>query len=139
MNRMPDLRVGNLMTLDPVVIDPDASAAEAERLLKTYRVSGLPVVRAGEVVGVLSQSDLVVARSSEMISANWPRLRVRHLMSSPAVTIHAGATIRLAAHEMLARHIHRLVVIADDGAPIGVVTPLDLLRSILEDPDTPIS
>ena len=108
-------------------------------MLKTYRVSGLPVVRAGEVVGVLSQSDLVVARLSEMISANWPRLRVRHLMSSPAVTIHAGATIRLAAHEMLARHIHRLVVIADDGAPIGVVTPLDLLRSILEDPDTPIS
>jgi predicted transcriptional regulator len=36
---------------------------------------------------------------------------------------------------MLARHIHRLVVIADDGAPIGVVTPLDLLRSLIEDPD----
>ena len=52
-----------------------------------------------------------------MISANWPRLRVRHLMTSPAVTIHAGATIRLAAHEMLTRHIHRLVVIADDGTP----------------------
>ena len=45
VNRMPDLRVDDLMTLDPVVIDPDASAAEAERLLKTYRVSGLPVVR----------------------------------------------------------------------------------------------
>lgn len=139
MIQIADLRVGNLMTLDPVVIDPDATAAEAESMLKTYRVSGLPVVRTGEALGVISQSDLVVARSSGMIAANWPRLRVRHLMSSPAVTVHVDASVRQAAHEMLARHIHRLVVIADDGAPIGVVTPLDLLRSILEDPDDPIS
>ena len=139
MSQIADLRVGNLMTLDPVVVDPDATAAEAETALKTYRVSGLPVVRAGEVVGVISQSDLVVARSSEMIATNWPRLRVRHLMSAPAVTVHAGATIQLAAHEMLTRHIHRLVVIGDDGAPIGVVTPLDLLRSVLDDPDDPIT
>jgi CBS domain-containing protein len=139
MIQIADLRVGNLMTLDPVVIDPDATAAEAESMLKTYRVSGLPVVRTGEAIGVISQSDLVVARSSGMIAANWPRLRVRHLMSSPAVTVHVDASVRQAAHEMLARHIHRLVVIADDGAPIGVVTPLDLLRSILEDPDDSIS
>ena len=139
MIQIADLRVGNLMTLDPVVIDPDATAAEAESMLKTYRVSGLPVVRTGEAIGVISQSDLVVARSSGMIAANWPRLRVRHLMSSPAVTVHVDASVRQAAHEMLARHIHRLVVIRDDGAPIGVVTPLDLLRSILEDPDDPIS
>lgn len=49
-----DLRVGNLMTADPVVIEPDAAVAEAENLLKTYRVSGLPVVRDGDLLGVIS-------------------------------------------------------------------------------------
>ena len=132
-----ELRVGNLMTIDPIVVDPEAMASEAERLLKTYRVSGLPVVDGGEVKGVISQSDLMVAHSSEMIGANWDRLRVRHLMSSPAVTVHADATVVDAAREMLSRHIHRLVVVDDDGAPVGVVTPLDLLRSLLEDPDPP--
>lgn len=73
-----------------------------------------------------------------MIAANWPKLRVRHLMSSPAVTVHAHTTVRWAAHEMTSRHIHRLVVVGDDGAPIGVVTPLDLLRSILDEADEPI-
>ena len=34
-----DLRVGNLMTIDPVVIVPDAPASEAERLIKAHRVS----------------------------------------------------------------------------------------------------
>jgi len=134
-----ELRVGNLMTIDPIVIEPEEMAAEAERLLKTYRVSGLPVVAGGEVVGVISQSDLMTAHSSEMIGANWDRLRVRHLMSAPAVTVHAEATIADASHLMLSRHIHRLVVVDDDGAPVGVVTPLDLLRSILADPDPAVS
>ncbi len=87
-----DLRVGNLMSTDPIVVGPDASAAEAERLLKTNRVSGLPVVEDGVTVGVISLTDLVVARSSDMIRANWPRLCVRHLMSAPAITVHAGTS-----------------------------------------------
>src|SRR5688572_8525568 len=92
MHAAIDLRVGDLMTVDPVVVGPDASAAEAERLLKTNRVSGLPVVEDGATVGVVSLTDLMVARSSDMIRANWERMRVRHLMSSPAITVHAGTS-----------------------------------------------
>lgn len=127
-------RVGTLMTANPIVIDPDAPIEEAEATLKTHRVTGLPVVAGGELVGVVSQTDLVVAHSSAMIGANWQRLRVRHVMSAPAVTVHAGATVRLAAREMVQRHIHRLVVIDDGGRPVGVVTPLDLLRSLVATP-----
>jgi CBS domain-containing protein len=130
-----DVRVGDLMTIDPIVITSSALASEAERLLKTYRVSGLPVVDDGALVGVISQSDFLVARSSEMMSGHWDRLLVRHLMSTPAVDIHATATVRYAARQMVARHIHRLVVVDDEGTPIGVVTTLDLLRPLLAEPD----
>jgi CBS domain-containing protein len=126
-------RVGNLMTLDPIVIGPDQPVVEAERLLKTYRVSGLPVVDGKNLVGVISQSDLVVARSSEMVGAHWERLRVRHLMTAPAITVHATATLSHAAKLMVQGHIHRLVVIGGDGTPVGVLTTLDLLRSLIED------
>lgn len=136
-NEIADVRVGNLMTLDPIVIDPEAPAREAERLLKTYRVSGLPVVEGGEVIGVISQSDLVVARSSDLIGSHWERLRVRHLMTTPAVTVHTTATLRYAARQMVSRHIHRLVVVGDDGHPIGVLTPLDLLRAVVDE-DVPV-
>ena len=130
-----DVRVGNLMSIDPLVITSSAAASEAERLLKTYRVSGLPVVDDGALIGVISQSDMLVARSSEMISGHWDRLLVRHLMSSPAVTIHETASVRYAAREMVMRHIHRLVVVDDEGTPVGVVTTLDLLRPLLDEPD----
>lgn len=130
-----DVRVGAVMSSDPIVIKSSAPASEAERLLKTYRVSGLPVVDEGALMGVISQSDMLVARSSEMISGHWDRLLVRHLMSSPAVTIHATASVRYAARQMAVRHIHRLVVVDDEGTPVGVLTTLDLLRPLIDEPD----
>jgi len=78
-----DFRVGNLMSIDPVVIDPSALVSEAETLLKTHRISGMPVVANGVAVGVISQTDIVIARSSVLTSGNWSRLRVRHIMTDP--------------------------------------------------------
>lgn len=129
------LRVGNLMTIDPVVIGPDATVHEAELMLKSYRISGLPVTADGAVVGVISQTDLLNARSSELIGANWERVKVRHLMSRPAVTVHLGTTITRAARLMLEQHIHRLVVVDEEGAPVGVLTSTDLLRALLPEED----
>ena len=125
-----DLRVGDLMTVDPVVIEADAPATDAEGLMKTHRVSGLPVVKGGATVGVISRTDLMVARSSRLIGGNWPRMRVRHLMSAPAITVHAGTSPERAAELMVTSHIHRVVVVDDEDALIGVLSALDLLRLI---------
>ena len=84
---------------------------------------------------MISQTDLMVARSSGVISGNWDRLLVRHLMTTPAVTVHTGTTMSRAAQLMVTRHIHRLVVVDDEDIPIGVVSSLDLLRVLLTDPD----
>jgi CBS domain-containing protein len=124
-------RVGNLMTVDPVVVDAEAPVTKAELLLKSYRISGLPVVADGALVGVISQTDLLNARSSELIGANWDRVRVRHLMSRPAVTVHMNTSVERAARVMLEQHIHRVVVVDEDDVPIGVLTSTDLLRTLL--------
>ncbi len=129
------VRVGNLMSIDPIVIDAEAPITEAELLLKSYRISGLPVVQEGVLSGVLSQTDLLNARSSELIGANWGRVRVRHLMTRPAVTVHLNTSVERAARLMLEQHIHRLVVVDEEDEPIGVITATDLLRTLLPDED----
>jgi len=128
-------RVGNLMSVDPVVVDADAPITQAELLIKSYRISGLPVVADGVLVGVVSQTDLLNARSSELIGANWERVRVRHLMSRPAVTVHLNTSVERAARLMLEQHIHRLVVVDEEESPVGVLTSTDLLRTLLPDED----
>jgi CBS domain-containing protein len=130
-----EARVGNMMSVDPVVIDAESPITDAEQLIKSYRISGLPVVADGVLVGVLSQTDLLNARSSELIGANWDRVKVRHLMSRPAVTVHLNTSVERAARLMLERHIHRLVVVDEEELPIGVLTSTDLLRTLLPDED----
>jgi CBS domain-containing protein len=130
----PELRVGDVMSFNPVVIGANEAVSEVERLIKTYRVSGLPVIEDGVAIGVISQTDLAMAHSSELISANWQRLRVRHLMTSPAVSVHIGTSAEHAARLMVTKHIHRLVVVDDEDRPIGIVSSLDLLRTLLDDP-----
>jgi CBS domain-containing protein len=50
--------VAACMTRDPLTIAPEASVLEAAQLILDHKVSGLPVVADGGVVGVITESDL---------------------------------------------------------------------------------
>ena len=125
--------VGDLMAFEPVVIHANASLDEAAGLLDVHGITGLPVVdRSGSLVGVLSQTDLLRARSTEYLWSNWPGLAVRHLMTSPAITVTRSTPLPLAARTMERLHIHRLVVVADEDErlPIGILSVTDLVHAI---------
>lgn len=126
--------VGDLMTDDPVFASVDMPLADAAAIMDFYRVSGLPVVDAdGVLVGVLSQTDLLHARTTEPLWGAWPGLAVSNLMTHPAVTVTPDVSIEDAARLMEERRIHRLVVTAADGeTPIGVLSVSDLVRSMGE-------
>jgi CBS domain-containing protein len=128
--------VADYMAVEPVVIRADATLTEAAALMDRHRIHGVPVVDyAGTLVGVLSQTDLNRARSTEYLWANWPGLAVRHLMTSPAVTIHRWTPLVIAARKMERQHIHRLVVVddGDERLPIGVLSMTDLIHALAEE------
>jgi len=128
--------VGDRMALEPIVIRSDASLTEAASLMDHRHIHGLPVVDAsGSLVGVLSQTDLTRARGTEYLWANWPGLAVRHLMTSPAITVHRSTPLAIAARKMERHRIHRLVVVddLDETIPIGVLSMTDLIHAIAEE------
>jgi CBS domain-containing protein len=127
------MMVGELMALEPIVIQANATLDDAARLLDTNHITGVPVIdKSGSLVGVLSQTDLLRARSTEYLWTNWPGLAVRHLMTSPAITVTRSTPIPIAARKMERHHIHRLVVVADEDEtlPIGILSTTDLIHAI---------
>jgi len=125
------LRVADLMSIEPVTVFDGASLSEAEKLMQQRGITGLPVVDAeGRLVGVISQTDLLRAHVVDEHWARWPGLAVRHLMTSPALTIAADAPIADAAAEMERHHVHRLVV-ETGGRPTGVLSTMDLVRALV--------
>jgi CBS domain-containing protein len=128
--RGPLPTVSELMTPDPVVIPDALSAKDAARLLDFYRVSGAPVIdEDGDVVGVVSQSNLVHAFTSGSLLEALPGMIVRDLMSTPAITVRGAVPADEAARLMESHHVHRLVVVRADGrTPIGVLSRTDLVH-----------
>jgi CBS domain-containing protein len=128
--------VGDVMALEPIVVKDNASLDEAVRIMDRGHVHGLPVVNAaGSLVGVISQTDLARARATEHLWVNWPGLAVRHLMTSPAVTVRRSTPLITAARRMERHRIHRLVVVDDfdELIPIGVLSTTDLIHVIAEE------
>jgi CBS domain-containing protein len=126
--------VRDVMTKGTINVPADAPLSEVARLLDEYHISGLPVVdRDGQLVGVISQTDLLRARVIDHLWKALPGLAVRHLMSAPAVTVRANMPLEEAASLMEERQIHRLVVLADDGCtPVGVLSVSDLVHEMAQ-------
>ena len=58
---MNNTQVGKLMTRSPMTVSPDTDLLEAGRILCDKKFGGLPVIEAGNLVGILTQTDLLRA------------------------------------------------------------------------------
>ena len=141
--------VGDVMTRDVVTAGADTPFKELVRLLGAHRISALPVVEGGRLLGVVSEADLALkvelpplAREPAPHLALWAGRRrtatvktaatqTGKLMTSPAVTVLVTATLAEAARLLHSRQVKRAPVVDGDGRLVGIVTRSDLLRPYL--------
>jgi CBS domain-containing protein len=138
-------RVEDVMTTAVVTAAPLTPYKEVARLLAEHRISALPVVsERWQVVGVVSETDLLAARDSvarrawEAGRRSWPATLIAcELMSTPPVTIRPVATISAATRVMTSHHVTSLPVTSAERQLIGIVSRRDLLSVFLR-PDVDI-
>jgi IMP dehydrogenase len=109
------------MIVDPVTVAPDASIGEALRIMREYRISGLPVSVGDKLVGILTNRDL---RFNDNLS-----LKVSDLMTKEKlVTVRKGTTME-EAKKMLHKHrIEKLPVVDEAGKLCGLITIKDIVK-----------
>ena len=131
--------VGELMSSDPILVWPDTPVSEIAEILDRAGITGVAVVDwNGYLVGVVSQTDLLRVRATEELWADWSRLSARHIMSQPVLTVTVDTRIDEAARLMESHHVHRLVVVDDDGeSPVGVLSATDLSHARADRPADP--
>ncbi|WP_406510083.1 CBS domain-containing protein [Streptomyces sp. NBC_00212] len=141
--------VADVMTTTVVTVTPDAGFKEIVAAMERWRVTAVPVIEGeGKVVGVISQADLLFKEEfhqhqTGMIeqmrrlgdTAKAGSTHARDLMTFPAITVHADATLPQAARLMAGRRVKRLPVVDDSGVLKGVVSRADLLKIFLRSDD----
>lgn len=117
-----------LMTSKVVVASPDMPLAEAARELGRLEISGLPVVdSAGEVVGILTETDVLIA----LLDAAAPETPIRKLMTMPVVTVDEFASTDQVVQLLKTRGFHHLPV-TRRGEVVGMITPQDVVRYFVD-------
>jgi CBS domain-containing protein len=149
LDRIEQLVVADAMTRSVFVLPKRLSMDEAAELLSGAAATGAPVVdEAGHCVGVLSATDFVRFEASRGgsgdISYVWQdRLHgedlawnsVQRFMSTGVHTVTAETSLIRAVQIMCAEHVHRLIVLSDDGVPAGILSTLDVVAALMASTD----
>ncbi len=115
-----------VMSENLITTYPDALLEEVEELMLENNIGGLPVVDNG-LVGIISKFD-IVRQFSDIES----KVRVGDVMSDFVVTVHRHHSINHVIDEMQKNEVHRVIVMEDDDAPVGIITSSNLAFTELE-------
>jgi acetoin utilization protein AcuB len=126
------------MTRDPVAVSPDDTLAHALQLTRERRIRHLPVVRDGELVGIVSDRDVRLAMPSPLGTADPERAAFLHnttvaqVMVREVVTAGPLETVEDAARLLVRHRIGALPVVDGFGRLVGILSETDILHAFVE-------
>lgn len=142
------LTAADVMTTEVVSVEPDTPVRDIAELLYTRRISGVPVVEDGQVIGIVSEGDLIghVAAIGEPRRSWWLSLfadeslsardyakshgrTARDVMTASVVSVGETATLAEIAR-LVERHRIKRVPVLRDGKLVGIVTRGNLLQGL---------
>ena len=155
---MNQTTVQSIMQDHVETIGPRRSLAELQKALLKANVGGLPVVESGQLVGMVSRSDIVrhlqyereramrriglppeahlaaddAIDLGDVIGERLETIRVEDVMKREIISVSMDESIQAAATLLVNNHIHRLPVVVDQCRLIGLVTSHDIVRLVAQ-------
>ncbi|HMA59021.1 MAG TPA: CBS domain-containing protein [Halanaerobiales bacterium] len=142
----------DIMTTDVVTVDPKTSVKEAANIMSEKGISGLPVVQNGELVGIVTENDLIIKDKKlhfpEYINViggiiylesykkfreefkKFTAVNVEELMTKDVITVSPDDSIEDIATIMHQKNVNRLPVVDNSGQLIGIVTRANIVKHI---------
>jgi IMP dehydrogenase len=109
------------MIVDPITVEPDQKISDVLELAAKYRISGLPVVKDGILVGIITNRDLRFETNMD--------LEVSEVMTKDRlVTAPVGISLEASKRLLHKNRIEKLLVVDDAGRLKGLITIKDILK-----------
>jgi acetoin utilization protein AcuB len=115
------------MSPSPVTINLRRPIAAARSSMREHQIRHLPVLDGGQVVGLVSERDLLVVES--MPGVNPTVVRVEDAMVQSVFQVSPATAVADVVDAMIERKLGSAVVVDDDQV-VGVFTTIDALRAL---------
>jgi CBS domain-containing protein len=117
---MAAVLVRDRMTSPVLTEEPETTVPALVAVLRLRGVSAVPIVHRGDLLGIVSTTDLLCAP---------PLARAKDVMSLPVLTARGDDPLDAAARRLAAGRVHRLVVV-DEGRIAGILSARDVLGEL---------
>jgi IMP dehydrogenase len=107
------------MIIDPVTIHPDQPVQDVMNLMAKYRISGVPVTKGDQLVGIVTNRDL---RFETDLSKKIADVMTKENL----VTVSAGITLEESKKLLHKHRIEKLLVVDENGGLVGMITIKDI-------------
>jgi len=112
------------MISDPITVEPEEPLQNALDLMEQYRISGVPVTKGRELVGILTNRDLRFEINFEQpVSALMTKGRER------LITVATGIEMEEAKHLLHKHRIEKLLVVSEEFELVGLITIKDIEKA----------
>ncbi len=128
--------LSEIMSTELVTCSPDDEVDNVWRLMQNHSLAGLPVVKRGRLVGILTQKDLLDSGAFfPTFESKKGRFKassnIVSVMRTPAVALKPTSTVREAAELMLEKNIGRIPIVDEEERLVGIVDREDVVKIML--------
>ncbi len=142
------MKATDIMTSEVVAVSPDAPIVDVATIMIDHRISAVPVVDQGELVGIVTENDLIrrVELGTERARSRWLHFltsgetllaeyvkahgqTARDVMTPNVITVRPDAPVTEIADIMESRHIKRVPVV-DGKRMVGIVSRANLVQAL---------
>jgi acetoin utilization protein AcuB len=130
--------VRNWMSKNVITIEEEDSMQQASSIMREHKIRMLPVMRKGELVGIISDSDLKRASASDATMLDIhellyliSRIKVHDIMKKDPVTVPDDYTVEETAQVLMEHNISGVPVTDCNGKLVGVITRNDIFKILM--------
>ena len=119
--------VRDAMTVSPTTVEAHENAVDAARLMAAQDVGSLPVLKGEELVGIVTDRDLVLHVLAKDVDPH--KVTMASICSEDPIVVRSGDSLDEALRHMAKKQVRRLPVV-DDGRLVGILAQADVSRSV---------
>ncbi len=122
-------QIMKFMTTQPHTINHEQTLSKAKEMMREFRIRHLPVLKAGKLIGILSERDINLVLGFE--SADAKNIKVEEACTEAPFTTTPDAKLNDVVLRMADKK-YGSAVIMDNGKVVGIFTEVDAMRALGE-------